>query len=127
MKNILYGLMAGIVMGVILGMVLSLPSGNLGSTDINRFSSATNSSVAVTSTSRAVLSGGGGGRQYAKITNDSDYVVYLALGSTATVNSGIRLNASGGTYEIDSNNLYVGTISAISTTSTTSTLTTVEK
>ena len=127
MKNILYGLMTGIVMGVILGMVLSLPAENLGSTDINRFSSATNSSIAVTSTSITVLSAGGGGRQYAKITNDSAYVVYLALGSTATANSGIRLSASGGTYEIDSTNLYVGTIKAIYTTSTISTLFTVEK
>jgi len=58
-------------------------------------------------------------RQYALIQNDSDTSVYLALGAstTAAVNEGIRLNANGGSYEINELNLYTGEIWATSSAS----------
>ena len=34
-------------------------------------------------------------RRYARITNDSDTVVYLALNDTAELNKGIRLDPNG--------------------------------
>ena len=39
-------------------------------------------------------------REYLLVINDSDTVVYLALGETAVVNKGIRLNANGGSFEM---------------------------
>lgn len=50
----------------------------------------------------------------ATFVNDSDTVIYLYKGDTAIANTGIRLNANGGAYEIGLNNLYRGKISAIS-------------
>lgn len=55
-------------------------------------------------------------REYACFTNDSDAVIYLALGHTAVINRGIRINVNGGSYEMSraQGNLYQGTINAIS-------------
>ena len=39
-------------------------------------------------------------RRYALFINDSDTVVYLAMGEAAVLNTGIRLNANGGSYEM---------------------------
>ena len=54
-------------------------------------------------------------RKYALIVNDSDVVVYLNLNGDAALNAGIRLNASGGSYEISEalGNLFTGAINAI--------------
>jgi hypothetical protein len=54
-------------------------------------------------------------RKYALIVNDSANVVYIKLGATAALNTGIRLNANGGSYEINETNLYTGVIDCIST------------
>jgi len=53
-------------------------------------------------------------RRYLLIINDSDTDVYLNLGAAAVVNTGIRLNAGGGSYEIAgaNGNLYRGAINA---------------
>jgi len=48
------------------------------------------------------------------IVNDSDTVIYLALAPEAVLNQGIRLNALGGSYEINLVNPYYGKIAAIS-------------
>jgi len=53
-------------------------------------------------------------RKYALIVNDSVNVVYIKLGATAVLNTGIRLNANGGSYEINETNLYTGIIDCIS-------------
>ena len=53
------------------------------------------------------------GRNYCCIQNDSAVVVYIALGAPAVVGSGIRLNANGGSYEINYTNLFTGAIYAI--------------
>ncbi|MBA7663908.1 hypothetical protein ES703_71956 [subsurface metagenome] len=52
-------------------------------------------------------------RTCVEITNDSDVVIYLRLGQDAVINTGIRLNATGGSYEINLSNLWKGPISAI--------------
>lgn len=57
-------------------------------------------------------------RHYVLMVNDSDSVFYLALGTPAVANQGIRLNANGGSYEINSTNLFKGQINGISTAAT---------
>lgn len=52
-------------------------------------------------------------RKTATFVNDSDEVIYLALAGTAAVNQGIRLNASGGSYEINYTNRFTGAVNAI--------------
>ena len=54
-------------------------------------------------------------RADAVFVNDSNQPIYLARGNAAVMNAGIRLNASGGSYEIDNNNLFLGAIYAIAT------------
>lgn len=63
-------------------------------------------------------------RAYAIICNDSSQVVYLGINNDVAVNSnnGIRLNASGGCYEINDQNLYAGSVRASSTNETASKL-----
>ena len=55
-------------------------------------------------------------RLYALFVNDSDTVVYLAFGVAAVVNTGVRLNANGGWYEmsVGLGNIYRGEIRGIS-------------
>ena len=54
-----------------------------------------------------------GHRTNAVLTNDSDQIIYIARGNAAVMNDGIRLNAAGGSYEIDDTNLWRGQINAI--------------
>jgi hypothetical protein len=54
-------------------------------------------------------------RKYALIVNDSANAIYIFLGATAVLNQGIRLNANGGSYEINETNLYTGIITTITT------------
>ena len=55
-------------------------------------------------------------RLYALFVNDSDTTVYLGLGTAAVLNTGIRLNALGGNYEMSKKlgNLYLGAVNGIS-------------
>jgi hypothetical protein len=71
-----------------------------------------NTKVSVGATSTAILTAKSG-RTGAILTNDSDEIIYLGLGAAAVSNEGIRLNAAGGSYEINSSNLYKGAINAI--------------
>ena len=52
-------------------------------------------------------------RHEAVFVNDSNQPIYLARGNDAVLNQGIRLNAAGGSYEINRNNLFLGAINAI--------------
>lgn len=79
--------------------------------------SATNSNVSVSTTTTPVLSANTA-RQYILFTNDSANTIYLSLSGTATSSKGIRLNANGGTYEINQDHLYIGAISAVAQTAT---------
>ncbi len=54
-------------------------------------------------------------RHWASIVNDSDETIYLGLGTAAILNQGIRLNANGGSYNINAVNLFTGAINGIST------------
>lgn len=65
-------------------------------------------SVATTST---VVAASNLNRLEIIIVNDSDTVIYLRLGTSAVLNSGIRLNAGGGSFTTDK---YTGQINAIS-------------
>ncbi|MBA7668203.1 hypothetical protein ES703_76312 [subsurface metagenome] len=78
--------------------------------DINERASDHTTAVAITSTQVMEPEKQ---RSSAEFTNDSDVVIYLALGVDAAVNRGIRLNANGGAYEIGSTNLWKGTVNAI--------------
>ena len=82
-------------------LILSPTSGDV--------SSATCGSVTVASSSTTVLSARPD-RHAAILVNDSDEDIYLKYGSGATLNSGIRLNAAGGSIVED---LYTGAITAI--------------
>jgi len=54
-------------------------------------------------------------RKYALITNDGDNVVYLAFGSAAEMNKGVRMpeKSKNGQFEITWNNLIVGAVYGI--------------
>lgn len=54
-------------------------------------------------------------RKYAIFVNDSVNVIYITLGGEAVVNQGIRINGSGGSYEISALNLWLGRVNAIAT------------
>jgi uncharacterized protein (DUF39 family) len=76
------------------------------------FHLATNSNKAIKATSTLVLARNPA-RNYAAFVNDSDTVMYLALGAAAVKNKGIRLNANGGSLEFTAVNLYKGPVYAI--------------
>ena len=60
-------------------------------------------------------------RKEAIFVNDSLTIMYLAKGSEATLNAGIRLNASGGSYVLQPDStgrIYTGPISAITSVAT---------
>ncbi|GAG65710.1 unnamed protein product [marine sediment metagenome] len=48
-----------------------------------------------------------------EVTNDLDTVVYLSRSDPAAVGDGIRLNSNGGSYTMDTQNLYLGAFYAI--------------
>ncbi|GAI07926.1 unnamed protein product [marine sediment metagenome] len=52
-------------------------------------------------------------RVYALFVNDGAELVYLGLGIPAIANRGPRLNANGGSYEINFTNPWHGSVSAI--------------
>ena len=61
----------------------------------------------VPTTSTAVLAANQA-RTYALIVNDGAVDIYLNLGGTAVANTGIRVNAAGGSYEMNEDNLFRG-------------------
>jgi hypothetical protein len=54
-------------------------------------------------------------RRYALFINDSDTTMYLGIGATAALNTGIRLNANGGSYEMAAGhgNIYTGALTVV--------------
>ena len=73
--------------------------------------SATAASTAVNvATSSTSVAAANAGRLQIDVVNDSDTVIYLKLGTGATANSGIRLNAHGGSW---SSTRYTGAVTAI--------------
>lgn len=71
--------------------------------------------VTVGATSTAVLAANAL-RRYALFVNDSDETVYLSFdGTAAALNDGVRLNASGGSYEMSVRvgNIHQGAVKGI--------------
>lgn len=85
----------------------------VGSSTDNRFTVVpTNTSVScLTSSTQAVATSSS--RQYLALVNDSANTIYLGEGVAAVSGSGIRLNANGGVYEMDTTHLYTGAINCI--------------
>lgn len=114
MKQTYLIVLAALFVGILFGYY-STNNKNLGGISIpfNRVSTSASSTVGTTAVE--VLSANTG-RIYAVFTNDGSDDVYLNLGATTTsaVGMGIRLNAGGGSYEINDLNLYTGEVSAIS-------------
>lgn len=75
------------------------------------YTTPTHTAVTTNAASKAVLAANAS-RRYALFVNDSDTTMYLALGAAAAVNTGIRLNANGGSYEMTelAGNLYRGAV-----------------
>lgn len=96
---------------------LILPAGtnSIGSVSINGGVIVTHTTVAIGVVSDAALAANAN-RKYALLVNDSDSVIYLKIGAAAVANAGIRLNASGGSYEMSAQygNLDTRVINAIS-------------
>lgn len=82
---------------------------------LRRPSTATPDGVTVGATSTTILAANAN-RNFADFVNDSDEVIYLALGGAAVMNKGIRLNAAGGNFEINSTNIFLGAVYAICST-----------
>lgn len=74
----------------------------------------TSTEAAVTNASGAALATNAN-RKYALFINDSANTIYLMVGATAVANKGIRLNASGGSYEMSPKigNLSTAAVNAI--------------
>ena len=97
----------------------------------NMFNTATNSQIAVATTSTQILPLNGI-RQYASICNNSTRIIYLNLGSTSSVNIGIPLQASStvnSCFEINNTKNFTGPIYGITigANGTTSSVSVVEK
>jgi hypothetical protein len=75
----------------------------------------TNGAVAV-GIATTVVRTANGDRRYLLLVNDSDTIIYIALGANAVLHTGITLEPNGGWYEmLDGQNLYLGAINAITT------------
>ena len=74
----------------------------------------TQSAVTVGTSSTAVLSANND-RGYLLLINDGTEPIYVSLGGTAALNTGIRVNSDGGSYEMirGVGNLYQGSLTAI--------------
>lgn len=91
----------------------SVPGGPTGSGGGTRFTNIPLNSNVVVTTSSTLVAATSTARQYLTIVNDSANTVYISEGQAAVGSNGIRLNASGGSYEINALNLYTGAIYAI--------------
>lgn len=69
----------------------------------------------IINTNSTLLLGSNDLRKFAVITNDSLNVVYLSFGQEAILHTGIRLNPSGGSYEIGKTNYFAGNIYGVAT------------
>ena len=70
-----------------------------------------------------VILNGNNNRKYFLFVNDSDTIIYLSSNGIATPNFGVRLNGSGGSYEMPADKFIpTGTISAIVLAGTTKNL-----
>jgi hypothetical protein len=82
--------------------------------DLTGYASPTHSTITLDSTpASTIVLAANPDRAYALFVNDSDTVMYLSFGPAAVANAGIRLNANGGSYELEGNTLWRGVVNAI--------------
>jgi len=76
--------------------------------------SYSHSKLDVTTTSQTAVAASDG-RKWLLLINDSDTDIYINMGGTAVANTGIRLNANGGSLELNPvlGSRYQGAITAI--------------
>lgn len=93
----------------------AIPAGtnNIGTVGAARTAAHTAPSIGSSSTTALASNAN---RKAALLVNDSDETIYLNIGGTAAVNTGIRLNANGGSYEMSQElgNLSTAAITGIS-------------
>lgn len=116
------------LIGILMGITLSMfwisfgpnkEGGSLGSLVAqNYYSIGVNTTATATPVSSVILATSTA-RNYAAIVNSSTTDAYLGFGQPAVVGRGYLLKASGGTYVIDSSNLFVGAVYAIVSSGTT--------
>lgn len=87
------------------------------SSPLTRYTTPATNSAVQCGTSNTTLLATSTSRIYAAIVNDSANTIYIALGYTAVGSNGIRLNANGGSYELDSSNMYTGIVTCIASSS----------
>ncbi|MCC5641129.1 hypothetical protein LC593_35975 [Nostoc sp. CHAB 5844] len=88
---------------------------NVASSNITVFSDCTHNDKSLIANSATEILTAKSERKYAAFVNNSTVEITLALGEPGktAINKGIVLKP-GGSYEINSNNLYIGVVSAIS-------------
>lgn len=129
-NKIIYTILGIAVIALIISCIalVRVPSQVFGGRSVNSFSGLMrNTSSSMTTTAREVSTSTT--RSWLLLVNDGSNTVYCHKASTSTTltaEEGIRLNASGGSYEINGENLYQGTVSCL-TNSGTSSLTLSEK
>ena len=72
-----------------------------------------NDSLSIVTDASAIVVAANEQRADLEIVNDSDVVVYLSRSDPAVASQGIRLNPNGGSYSMDTQNLYLGAFYAI--------------
>lgn len=105
-----------VVIGAIFFLIISDSNKALaGISDALIFNKANNTTSILVSSTTATRILATSSRQYALIVNDSPYNIYISLNGdvAAKAYEGIRLNANGGSYEINSLNNYTGSIQGI--------------
>lgn len=82
-----------------------------------KLSSCTNADKSLAGNTPDVVLNANSVRAYAAFINNSSIDITLILGdkTNAAIGKGIILKPRGGSYEINSNNLYIGKVSAIAT------------
>ena len=78
------------------------------------FDNATNFAVSIGNTSTEIRAANDS-RKILALVNNSDVNIFISLGGTAALNSGIRLNANGGNIVI-ANPIYTGVVNGIAAT-----------
>jgi hypothetical protein len=78
------------------------------------FDNATNFAVTIGNTSTEIRAANAS-RKILALVNNSDVNIFISLGGTAALNSGIRLNANGGNIVI-ANPIYTGVVNGIAAT-----------
>jgi len=79
---------------------------------INTFENGTNSNATVT-TSNTVVVASNTARKYLCLVNSGSNPVFLGLGATAVADKGVYLAPNGGSFEINTDNLFIGAINGI--------------